>query len=143
MGNRTDLRHKVKNPYNQQRSTEPTSSSVCRIRIDVDTILTSKNTSEGVTSVINVQVSVESRGVIEYTSHGQSGSNVCRAENHVALPSTSSLCDCVCIALDLEDQTLELLNRPTTVGVNVEVESTSVSNVCSERQSQQPYRWCG
>ena len=38
------------------------------IRIDVYTILTLENTSEGVTSVINVQVSVECRGCLLYTS---------------------------------------------------------------------------
>ena len=42
-------------------------SEVSRIRIDVYTILTLQNTSEGVASVINVQVSVECRGVIENT----------------------------------------------------------------------------
>ena len=103
---------------------------VCRIRIDIDLILTSKNTCEGVTSVINVQVCIECRGVIKYTSHGQCGSNVCGTQNHVALSSTSSLCDCVRISLDLENKTFELLNRPTTVGVNVKVESTGSSNVC-------------
>ena len=84
-----------------------------------------QNTSEGVTSVINVKVGVQSRGVVEYACHGQSGSNVCGAEDHVALASTSALCNRVSISFDLEDQTLELLNRPATVGVNVEVEGTS------------------
>ena len=102
---------------------------VCRIRIDVDTILTLENTSEGVTGVINVQVSVECRGVVENTSHGQCRRNVSRAHDDVALSATSSLCDCVSITLDLEQETLELLNGPTTIGVNVEVESTSGSNV--------------
>ena len=88
------------------------------------TILTLQNTSEGVTSVVNVEVGVQGRGVIKYTSHGQSGGNVCGAEDHVALSSTSSLGDSVRFALDLEKQTFELLNRPTTVAVNVEVEDT-------------------
>ena len=44
------------------------SGTVSTIWIDVNAILTSKNTSEGVTGVINVQVSVEGRGVIKYTS---------------------------------------------------------------------------
>ena len=39
------------------------------------------------------------------------------------------MCDCVSITLDLEEKTLELLNRPTTVGVNVEVEDTLSSSV--------------
>ena len=55
--------------------------------------------------------------------------NISRGDDGVALPSTSLLGDCVCIALDLEQQTLELLNTPPTVRVNVEVESTSSCNV--------------
>jgi hypothetical protein len=43
------------------------------------------------------------------------------ADEDVALPTTSLVTDCVCIALDLEEKTFELLNRPTTVGVNVKV----------------------
>ena len=135
MGSRRDLRHKGKNPYILQRSTG-NQCCVCRIRIDVDAILTCENTSKGVASVINVEVAVQSRGVVEYACHGQCGGNVCRAEDHVALSSTSSLCDCVSIALDLEDKTLELLNRPSSVGIGVEVESTSVSNVLLEHQTQ-------
>ena len=56
--------------------------------------------------------------------HGQSGGNVCGAEDHVALATTSALCNRVGVSFDLEDQTFELLNRPATVGVGVEVEST-------------------
>ena len=88
-----------------------------------------QNTSEGVTGVINVKVSVEGRGVIKYTCHGEGGSNVCGAEDDVALSSTSSLCDSVRISLDLEQKSFELLNRPATVGVNVKVEYTSGSGV--------------
>ena len=106
------------------------SSTVSRIRIDVDAILTLQNTSEGVTGVINVQVSVQSRSVVQNTSHGQSRGNICRAEDHVALSATSSLGDSICFALDLEKQTFELLNRPATIGVNVEVEYAAASNVC-------------
>ena len=105
------------------------SSQVGSIRIDVDTILTLQDTSEGVTRVINVQVSVECRGVVEYTSHGQCRSNVCRTQDDVTLSATSSLCNAVCITLDLEQETLELLNTPTTVGINVEVEYTNGSGV--------------
>ena len=132
MGNRTDLRHKVKNPYNRKRSigVYTISNCVCRIWVNVDAILTSKNTSEGVTGVVNVQVSVECRGIIQNSCHGECGSNVCRAEDHVALSSTSLLGDSVCFALDLEQETLELLNTPASVGVNVEVELAFGSNVC-------------
>ena len=49
-----------------------------------------------------VQVSVECWGVIQNTSHGESGSNVSGAKDDVALSSTSSLCDRVSISLDLE-----------------------------------------
>ena len=133
MGNRTDQRHKVKYPYNRQHSTgclrKRFGSQVCSIWVDVDSVLALEDTCEGVASVINVQVCVECRGVIENTSHGQCRSNVCRAHDDVALSSTSSLCDCVCITLDLEQETLELLNRPATVGVDVEVEYTSSSGV--------------
>ncbi len=73
------------------------SSNVCSIRIDVDSVLTKQNTSEGVTSVINVQVSVECRGVVEYASHGQCRCNVGGTHEYIALSSTSSLCDCVSI----------------------------------------------
>ena len=55
--------------------------------------------------------------------------NISRADQDVALPATSLLTDCVSISFDLEQKTFELLNRPTTVGVNVEVEDTSVSGV--------------
>ena len=44
-------------------------------------------------------------------------------------PLRVSLCDLVSIALDLEQQTFELLNRPATVGVNVQVELTSGGGV--------------
>ena len=128
MGNRTDLRHKVKNPYNQQRSTDQQQRLQNKDRCRHDTYLAEHQ--RRCYQCHQRSGCVECRGVVEYTCHGQSGSNVCRAEDHVALSSTSSLCNCVSISLDLEDQTLELLNRPTTVGVNVEVESTSVSNVC-------------
>ena len=49
--------------------------------------------------------------------------------DHVTLSSTSSLCDAVCISLDLENKSLELLNRPATVGVNVEVKYAWGSNI--------------
>ena len=61
--------------------------------------------------------------------HGQCRRNVSRAHDDVALSSTSSLCDCVRISLDLEQETLELLNRPSAVGVDVEVEYASGSGV--------------
>ena len=44
------------------------SSTVGREGIDVDSVLTVDSTSEGITSVVNLQVGVQSRGVIEYTS---------------------------------------------------------------------------
>ena len=68
------------------------------------------------------------QGVIENACHGEGEANVCRVDS-VALSTTSSLCDCVCIALDLEDKSLKLLNTPASVGVNVEVKLTSGSNV--------------
>ena len=105
------------------------SSTVGREGIDVDSVLTVDSTSEGITSVVNLQVGVKGGGVIEYTSHGQSGSNISRSQDDVTLPSTSSLGDAVCISLDVEQETLELLNRPTTVGVNIQVEETSVGNI--------------
>ena len=61
--------------------------------------------------------------------HGQCRRNVSRAHDDVALSATSSLCDCVRISLDLEQKTLELLNRPTSVGVDVQVKLTSGSGV--------------
>ena len=106
-----------------------TGSQVSSIRIDVYTILTLQNTSEGVTGVINVQVSVQSRGVVKYTSHGESRSNVSGAKDRVALSSTSSLCNRVGVSFDLEQQSLELLNTPASVGVDVEIELTSGSGV--------------
>ena len=57
--------------------------------------------------------------------------NIARQMMVLPFSATSSLCDCVCIALDLEEETLELLNTPTSVRVNVEVEGTAVSNVSS------------
>ena len=53
------------------------------------------------------------------------------AEHRTMLPFPLRvlLGDGVSITFDLEQETLELLNRPTTIGVNVEVEYTSVSNV--------------
>ena len=95
-------------------------------------------TSEGVTGVINVQVSVKGRGVIEYTSHGQCGSNVSRAHDHVTLASTSALGNRVGVSFDLEDKSLELLNRPATVGVNVEVkEHRQVATYGEQHLAQQ------
>ena len=70
---------------------------VYSIRIDVDAILTLENTSEGVTSVINVQVSVECRGVIENTSMVRADATSAE-QMMVLLSATSSLCDCVSIA---------------------------------------------
>ena len=46
-----------------------------------------------------------------------------------ALPATSLMTDSVSIALNLEQKTLELLNAPTTVGINVKVKLTSSSGV--------------
>jgi hypothetical protein len=46
------------------------SSNVSSIWVNVYTILTLENTSEGVTGVINIEVSVEGRGIIKNTSHG-------------------------------------------------------------------------
>ena len=102
---------------------------VSRVRIDVDLQFAVDGTSEQVAGVVNVQVSVQSRGVVQNTCHGQGRSNVSRADDQVALSATSLLSDGVAVALDLEQQTLELLNAPATVGVNVEVESTGGSNV--------------
>ena len=67
------------------------------------------------------------QGCSRVRCHGQSGSNVCGAEDDVALSSTSSLCNAVCITLDLEQETLELLSRLATVGVDVEVELAAVA----------------
>ena len=44
------------------------SSTVGREGIDIDSVLTVDSTSEGVTSVVNLKVGVQSRGVVEYTS---------------------------------------------------------------------------
>ena len=105
------------------------SSTVGREGIDIDSVLTVDSTSEGITSVVNLEVGVQGRGVIEYTSHGQSRGDISRSHDDVALPSTSSLGDAVCISLDVEQETLELLNAPATVGVNIQVEETSVGNI--------------
>ena len=43
------------------------SSTVGREGIDIDSVLTVDSTSEGVTSVVNLEVGVQGRGVIEYT----------------------------------------------------------------------------
>ena len=106
-------------------------SNVCRVRINVDLDATVECTNQGAGGVVNAGQGVvtrQSRGVIENTSHTQCRSNVSRADQDVALPATSLLTDCVSISFDLEQETLELLNRPATVGVNVEVEDTSVSS---------------
>ena len=63
------------------------------------------------------------------SAHGQSRRNVGTGHDDVTLSATSSLCDRVSVTLDLEQETLELLNRPATVGVNVKVELTSSSGV--------------
>ena len=100
-------------------------ADVSRIRIDVDLQLAIDCTSEQVAGIINVQVSVESRGVIQNTSHGEGGSHISRADDHVTLASTSELGNSVTISLDLEQQTFELFNRPSTVGIEIQVEGTS------------------
>ena len=61
------------------------SSTVSRIRIDVDAILTLQNTSEGVTGVINVQVSVQSRSVVQNTS-SMVRAEATSAEQRIMLP---------------------------------------------------------
>ena len=139
MGNRTDQRRRKKNPYNQQHSscwglTSPASTGQGCIRIDVDAIATVQDTSEGVTSLINLEtvVAFESRSIVELTSSSKCRCNVSRAHDNVALPSTSLSCDCVSITLDLEHETLELLNRPTSIGVNVHVEDACGCGVVFE-----------
>ena len=107
-------------------------SNVCRVRINIDLDLAVESTNQSAGGIVNTSQSVvarQSRGVIKNTSHTQSRSNVSRADQDVALPATSLLTDCVSIALNLEQETLELLNRPATVGVNIEVKDTSVSGI--------------
>ena len=74
-------------------------------------------------------VTTQSRSVVKNACHAEGRNNISRSDQDVALPATSLLTDCVSISFDLEQKTFELLNRPTTVGVNVEVEDTSVSGI--------------
>ena len=102
---------------------------VGRVRIDEDLQFAVDRTSEQVALVVDVQVSVQSRGVVQNTCHGEGGSHVSRTDDQVALPSTSLLGDSVTVSFDLEQKTLELLNTPATVGVDVEVEHALVGDV--------------
>ena len=107
-------------------------SNVCRIRINVDLDATIQGADQGAGGVVNASEAVVTRqcgGVIQDACHAKCRSNVSGADQDVTLAATSLLTDRVCISFDLEEKTLEFLNRPATVGVNVEVEDTSVSSV--------------
>ena len=105
------------------------SRNVGGVRVNEDLQLAVDSTSEQVTLVVNVQVSVQSGGVVKNTCHGECRSNVSRTDDQVTLATTSLLGDGVTVTLNLEQKTLELLNAPATVRVNVEVENTGGGNV--------------
>ena len=132
--NRTDQRHKGNTLITDNVILITGSEQCCcvaqveRHRVNVNTELTVDGSSKGVAGVVNVQVRVQRRGVIQDSSHGQSGSNVCGTQNHVAL-SSESVGWIAFVTLDLEQKSFELLNRPTTIGVNVQVEHTSSCGV--------------
>ena len=110
---------------------EVTVTYVSRVRININLDSTVQSTSKSAAVVIREKVAVarQCRGVVKNTSHGQSRCHISRADEDVALPATSFMTDCVHVSFDLEEKTFELLNRPTTVGVNVEVKHTSGSSV--------------
>ena len=98
----------------------------CRVWINVNTDTTVQHTSERSACVVNIEVvAVKSRSVVENTSHLQSGCDIRRADQDVTLTTTCCLSNLVSFAFNLEHQALELLNRPTTVSVDVEVEAAS------------------
>ena len=106
-------------------------SNVCRVRINVDLDATVECTNQSGGSIVRDEtiVTTQSRCIVKNACHTECRNNISRSDQDVALPATSLLTDCVCISFDLEQKTLELLNRPTTIGVNVEVEDTSVSGI--------------
>ena len=107
-------------------------SNVCRVRINIDLDATVESTNQSAGGIINTSqsvVTVQSRGVIQNACHAKCRSDISGADQDVALPATSLLTDCVSISFDLEQETFELLNRPSAVGVNIEVELTSGSGV--------------
>ena len=128
-GNRTDQRHKEKYPYNLQRRSACQQRLQVRINVNLDATVQGANQGGGVVIGDKTVVTSKSRSVVEYTCHTESRNNISRTDQDVALPATSLMTDCVSISLNLEQKTFELLNRPATVGVNVEVEDTSVSGI--------------
>src|SRR5690606_2386668 len=102
----------------------------------VDADATVQHASEGVAGVVNLQVvAVQSRGVVQNACHLKCRSDVRGADQDVALTTTGCLRDSVSFTLQLEVQTLELFNRPTTVGVDVKVEHASGSSVSLSTRS--------
>ena len=83
MGSRRDLRRKERCPCNRQRSTAEQQRLQHKDRCRLCTY--KQNTSEGVTSVINVQVSVECRGVVKYAL-AMDSADATSAEHMITLP---------------------------------------------------------
>ena len=91
--------------------------------VNVNTELTVDGSSKGVAGVVNVQVRVQSQ-VIQDSSHGQSTKRL-REHRIMLLPLSSTSPLGVKIPSSFGTKSFELLNRPTTIGVNVQVEHTN------------------
>ena len=107
-------------------------SNVCRVGVNIDLDLAVECTNQSAGGIVNTSQSVvtcESGGVIQNACHAKCRSNVSGADQDVTLATTSLMTDSVSIALNLEQETLELFNRPATVGIDIEVELTSSSSV--------------
>ena len=106
-------------------------SNVCRVGVNIDLDATVQSTNQSAGGVIGNEtvVTSKSRSVVKNACHTESRSNISRTDQDVTLATTSLLTDCVSISFDLEQETFELLNRPATVGIDIEVEDTSVSSV--------------
>ena len=119
---------------------EVTITYVSGIRVNIDLDATVQGACQCAAVVIWKQVAVtrKSRGVIQNTCHGQCRSNVSRTDEDVTLSTTSLVTNRVHIAFDLEEESFELLNRPATVGINVEVKyASSCCVVLSARASNE------
>ena len=106
-------------------------SNVSRIGVNIDLDATVQGANQGGGGVVGDEtvVTSQSRSVVENASHAESRDDISRSDQDVALPATSLMTDCVAISFNLEQKTFELLNRPATVGIDIEVELTSSSSV--------------
>ena len=82
MGNRTDLRRKVKNPLTN--NVVLILAVISSIWVNVYSVTTVENTCEGVTSIVNVEVCVECRGVVKKTC--VVSADATSAEQRIMLP---------------------------------------------------------